>query len=219
MVDVVPANSLGWGFAFAFDLAATTLVLVGGVCSSCGSAGISDFSSSIESITYLTVPQEILTQEWELSLFTNSIRISIPYLKCWKLVVTSNTSPIFIVPWIHPFGWEAWSSLGKVYSRQATELNCLKSLVSLVTKYCPASTTRINPASLQNWLTLFSGESDSTCWMYCCQIIWSFMGLSFCKGASALISPRTIDCPNNITGSTDISWWLSNSSHLAATAP
>ena len=51
------------GFAFAFDLAATTLVLVGGVCSSCGSAGISEFSSSIESITYLTVPWEILIQE------------------------------------------------------------------------------------------------------------------------------------------------------------
>ena len=40
---------------FAFDLAATTLVLVCGICSSCGSAGISVLSS-IESITYLTVP-------------------------------------------------------------------------------------------------------------------------------------------------------------------
>ena len=42
-------------FAFAFDLAATTLVLVCGICSSCGSAGFSVLSS-IESITYLTVP-------------------------------------------------------------------------------------------------------------------------------------------------------------------
>ena len=42
-------------FAFAFDLAATTLVLVCGIRSSCGSAGLSVLSS-IESITYLTVP-------------------------------------------------------------------------------------------------------------------------------------------------------------------
>ena len=65
----------------------------------------------------------------------------------------------------------------------------------LVMRYCPISTTRINPASIQNLLILFSGESDSIRWMYCCQKIWSFMGFSFCRGASALTSPRTIDCP------------------------
>ena len=31
------------------------------------------------------------------------------------------------------------------------------------TKYCPTSTTCINPASLQNLFNLFSGESDSIC--------------------------------------------------------
>ena len=41
MVAVVPASTLGCGFAFAFDLAATTLMLVCGTCSSCGSIGIS----------------------------------------------------------------------------------------------------------------------------------------------------------------------------------
>ena len=62
MVGVVPTRTLGCGFAFAFDLAATTLMLVCGICSSCGSAEISVLSS-IESITYLTVPKEILTQD------------------------------------------------------------------------------------------------------------------------------------------------------------
>ena len=34
-------------------------------------------------------------------------------LEVLKLVVTSNSGPILIFPWIHPFGWEAWSSWGK----------------------------------------------------------------------------------------------------------
>ena len=44
MVAVVPTSTLGCGFAFAFDLAATTLMLVCGTRSSCGSAGISVLS-------------------------------------------------------------------------------------------------------------------------------------------------------------------------------
>ena len=44
MVAVVPTSTLGCGFAFAFDLAATTSMLVGGVCSSCGPAGIYELS-------------------------------------------------------------------------------------------------------------------------------------------------------------------------------
>ena len=63
---------------------------------------------------------------------------------------------------LNPSFWlRSWSSRGRVYSRQATERNCLKLPVSLVTKYCPTSTTRINPASLRNLLTLFSSESDN----------------------------------------------------------
>ena len=54
-IVVVPVDSLGCGFAFAFDLAATTLGLVRALSSSCESAGFSVLSS-IESITYLTVP-------------------------------------------------------------------------------------------------------------------------------------------------------------------
>ena len=44
MFAVVPTSTLGCGFAFAFDLAATTLMLVFGIRSSCGSVGISVLS-------------------------------------------------------------------------------------------------------------------------------------------------------------------------------
>ena len=31
-----------------------------------------------------------------------------------------NADPILVFPWIHPFGCDAFSSLGRVFSRQAT---------------------------------------------------------------------------------------------------
>ena len=46
--------------------------------------------------------------------------------------------------------------------------------------------------------------------MYCCQISWSFLGSSSWTGVSALTSPRTVDCPTNITGYPVLSWWSSN---------
>ena len=49
-------------------------------------------------MTNLFKPWEILTHEWELSLFTDSNLISTPHLPCRYLVVTSNTVPIFGVP-------------------------------------------------------------------------------------------------------------------------
>ena len=85
-----------------------------------------------------------------------------------KLVATSNTGPIFVFPWIHPFGCDAPSSLGRVYSRQATAWNCENSAVSFVMKYFPISTTFRNPASIQNLLNLsccdfFSIRSPCCC--------------------------------------------------------
>ena len=44
MVAVVPTSALGCGFAFTFDMAATTLMLVCGTRSSCGSARTSVLS-------------------------------------------------------------------------------------------------------------------------------------------------------------------------------
>ena len=69
--------------------------------------------------------------------------------------MTSNTGPILEFHRIQPFGSNKFSSLGKVYSRQATEsVNCENSSVSFVMKYCPTSTLVRNPASVQNLLTL-----------------------------------------------------------------
>ena len=53
-----------------------------------------------------------------------------------------------------PYGSDECSSLGKVYSRQATEsVNCENSSVFFVMKYCPTSTVVRNPASVQNLIT------------------------------------------------------------------
>ena len=79
------------------------------------------------------------------------ILISTPYLPCKQQVATSNTGPISVFPLIQPFGSDVSSSLGKVYSRQATaSVNCETSAVSFVMKNCPTSTVVRNPASGQN---------------------------------------------------------------------
>ena len=58
-------------------------------------------------------------------------------------------------PESQPFGSDDFSSLGKVYSRQATEsVNCENSSVSFVITYCPTTTVVKNPASVQILFTL-----------------------------------------------------------------
>ena len=58
--------------------------------------------------------------------------------------------PILVLPRIQPFGSDEFSSLGKVYSRHATDsVNCENSSVSFVMKYCPTSTVVRNLASVQ----------------------------------------------------------------------
>ena len=85
----------------------------------------------------------------------------------WLLIQVQSS-----FPWIHPFGCDDSSSRWRVFSRQATERNCLKSPVSFVMKYCPTSTTCTNPVSIQNLLTLLSCESDLIRSSYCCHRIW-----------------------------------------------
>ena len=110
--------------------------------------------------------------EWDTlsdPLFTDIILISTPYLPCRQQVVTSNTGPILVFPLIQPFGSDVSSSLGKVYSRQATEsVNCENSSVSFVMKYCPTSTTVRNPASVQNLLNLSCCDNFSIRSPYLC---------------------------------------------------
>ena len=125
------------GFALAFDRHAKSFAFSFNEHSSSWSCGIS-VSLLFKFVTNLFKPWEILTHEWELSLFTDSILISTPCLPCRQQVVTSNTGPILVFPRIQPFGSDVSSSLGKVYSRQATEsVNCENSSVSFVMKYCP----------------------------------------------------------------------------------
>ena len=83
--------------------------------------------------------------------------------------MTSNTGPILVFPRIQPFGSNNFSSLGKVYSRKATDsVNCENSSVCFVMKYCPSSTVVRNPASVQILTTRLCCDSLSTrSWYFC----------------------------------------------------
>ena len=95
-------------------------------------------------------------------------------------------------PWIQPFGCDAASSLGTVYSRQATALNWVRSPVSSVIKYCPFSTTLRNPASMQNLLNLSCCHSFSIRSSYCSNRNFLNAGSSLSKRTSVLIALSTI---------------------------
>ena len=133
-----------------------------------------------------------------MSLFRDIILISTPYLPCKQQVATSNAGPILVFPWIHPFGCDAPSSLGRVYSRQTAARNCENSAVSFVVKYCPISTTFRNPASIQNLLNLSCCDSFSIRSPYCCNRRSLRARSSQSKGTSVLITFGTneeLDCP------------------------
>ena len=74
------------GFALAFDRLAKANTFVFNAnssnCISEVSCSLSSFSLLLKSVTNFFKPWEILTHEWELSLFTDSILISTPYLPC-----------------------------------------------------------------------------------------------------------------------------------------
>ena len=75
--------------------------------------------------------REILTHEWEWSLFMDSTLISTPDLPCRQQVVTSNTGPILVFPRIQPLGSDQLSSLGKAYSDKPLNLWIVKILQCL----------------------------------------------------------------------------------------
>ena len=135
--------------------------------------------------------------------------------------MTSNTGPI-VVPRIQPFGSVDFSSLGKVYSRQATEsVNCENSAVSFVMKYCPTSTVVRNLASVQNLITRFCCDNLST-------RSWYFCNRSYCTGSSVegvgvfinklAGSNNVSDCPTK-TFLPVLTWQDLHSSHKSETAP
>ena len=78
-----------------------------------------------------------------------------PYLPCSQQAVTSNTGPIWVFPRIQPFWSDYFSSLGKVYSRQATQ--CLWNEVLSDINRCQESciSTKFNHTILL-WLSFNS---------------------------------------------------------------
>ena len=111
-------------------------------------------------------------------------------------------------PWIHPFGRDAPSSLGRVYSRQATAWNCENSAVSFVIKWCPISTTFRNPASIQNLFNLYCCDSFSIRSQFYCNRRSLLAGSSQSKDAFVLITLSTseeLDC-SITTGLPVLSW-------------
>ena len=133
-----------------------------------------------------------------MSRFKDLILISTPHLPCKQQVSISNTGPILVFPWIHPFGCDASSSPGRVHSRQTAARNCENSAMSFVMKYCPISTECKNPASIQNLLNLSCCDSFSIRSPYCCNRRSWLTGSSQSKGTSVLITLGTSE-ENSIT--------------------
>ena len=130
---------------------------------------------------------------------------------------------MLVFPRIQPFGSDVSSSLGKVYSRQATEsVNCENfSSVSFVMKYCPTSTVVRNPATVQKLLTLSCCDNFSIRSLYLCNRSSSGCAESSVKGMCVFITFGTnngLDC-NSTTGLPFLSWQESHCSHISATAP
>ena len=144
-------------------------------------------------VSNLFKPWEILTQEWELSLFIDIILSSTPYLPCKQQVVTSNTGPILVFPRIQPSGSDASSSLGRVYSRQATaSINCENSAASFVMKYSPISTIFRNPCNpIKICINLYSCDTFSIRSPYFCNPRSLMKGIIFCSVKTKLIYRST----------------------------
>ena len=136
--------------------------------------------------------------------------------------MTSNTGPMLVFPRLQPFGSDYFSSLGKVYSRQATDsVNCENSSVSFVMKYCPTPTVLRNPQSVQNLITRFCCDSLSTRSLYLCNKS-SCAGTLF-EGVSVFVNKLAglnngSDCPAS-TSLPALTWQAVYSSHKSETAP
>ena len=140
----------------------------------------------------------------------------------WVAGCDFQYGPIFGVPSNPTFRVRYCSSLGKMYSRHATEsVNCENCSVSLVMKYCPTSTVVRNPASVQILSTRFCCDSLST-------RSWYFCNRSSCAGSSVegvgvfvnklAGSNNGSDYPASL-GLPVLTWQALYSSHKSVTAP
>ena len=178
-------------------------------------------SWSIKSVTNLFNPSDILTHEWELSLFTDSVQMSAPYLLCCQMVVASHAGPILVFPRIQLFGSVDFPSRGKVYSRHVTgSANCENSSVCFVMKYCPTPTVFRNPESVHIKINRSGCGSLSTRFLYLCNR-FSCAGISI-EGLGVIINrfagaDSVSDCSAD-TGLLVLVWQLLYSSHKSETA-
>ena len=140
-----PAGSLLCGFAFAFDRHARSFTFSCNACSS-GWSSRTSVSLLFESITSLFIwsmrnfnpgVSVVFTQRQN----SNCNSVFAIHIAGFDFKYGSN----FCVPW-NPSFW-LWCS----FSRKSVFTT---SPLSLVMKYCPISTTLINPASMQNLLYL-----------------------------------------------------------------
>ena len=144
-------------------------------------------------------PWEILTQEWVLfSVQRHNFWSQLHVHRANTWFATSNTGTKILVFSLDP-AFRLWS-LGRVYSRQATVLNCVRSPVSSVMKYCSFSTTFRNPASIQNLLKLVLLWQLLNSFLHIVAIEFFYAGSSLSKGTSVLIALSTreeLDCPHH----------------------
>ena len=101
---------------------------------------------------------------------------------------------------LDPSFWLWWSVTSWKSVFTTSSLHRIVLHVSSVMKYCPISTTLINPASMHIFLTLSVCERLLIRSSYRCNRRFLYAGSSFSKGTSVLISLRTIDCPITISG-------------------
>ena len=80
-------------------------------------ARCSSFLVSIDSVTFLSIPLTIRTQEAVRSWNRDSTRTSIQYRSLWRQTYMSKTGPILVFLRIPPFARVFFSYLGIVYSR------------------------------------------------------------------------------------------------------
>ena len=184
-----------WSFALAFDRLAKASTFVSNAKSSncILEVSCSLLSSSslllLESVTNLFKPWEILTHEWELSLFTDWILFSTPCVPC-------------------KYSWQVTDSV-----------NWENSSVSLVMTYCPTSTVVRNPASVQNLITRFCCGSLSTrSWYFCNRSSCAGSSVKGVGVFITLGTNNGSDCPAK-TGLPVLTWQALHSSHKSETAP
>ena len=187
------------------------------------SCSLSSSSLLLKFVTNLFKPWEILTHEWELSSFTDSILISTPYLHCKQQVVTSNTGPFLVSPRIQSFGSDDFHPLAKCTHDMPLILWIVRILQCLLSW----SAVRLQLLSeILHQYKLLSHE-------FCCESLsttrsWYFCNRSSCAGSSVegvgvfvnklAGSNNRSGCPAS-TGLPVLTWQALYSSHKSETAP